>query len=66
MQISHNDLADILARKLTEAVDMDTLEDFFCDHHEQYYRKDADISELKRTAIDLGIIDETDTLEIID
>ena len=66
MQISRNDLADQLAHRLTDAVDMDTLESFFYEYHEEYYRKTAEDTELRVTAVDLGIIDETDTLEIID
>lgn len=66
MKISRNDLADQLANKLTNAVDMDTLESFFYEYHEEYYRKTAVDSELRGIAVDLGIIDEADTLEIID
>lgn len=66
MQISRNDLADLLANKLTEAVGVDTLAEFYYDYHEEYYYKTAEDSELRGVAIDLGIIDETDTLEITD
>ena len=66
MKISRNDLADLLANKLTESVDLDVLEDFFYSWNEEYYRKTAEDTELRVTAVDLGIIDESDTLEIID
>lgn len=66
MQISRTDLADLLANKLTESVDFHVLEDFFYSYNEEYYRKTAGDVELRVTAVDLGIIDESDTLEIID
>ena len=66
MQISRNDLADQLANKLTEVVDTQVIEDFFYSWNEEYYRKTAEDTELRVTAVDLGIIDETDTLEITD
>ena len=66
MKITRTDLADLLANKLTEAVDTQVIEDFFYSHNEEYFRKTAEDTELRVVAVDLGIIDETDTLEIID
>ena len=66
MQISRNDLAEMLADRLTEVQDIRDLERFFFDHQHEYYLKDATEEQLRQDAMDLGIIDETDTLEIID
>lgn len=66
MKIALDELAERLADRLTEQQDIRDLEQFFFDHQHRYYLKDATEEQLRQDAINLGIINETDTLEIID
>ena len=65
VQIARTDLADEIAHKFLEAMSTEDLERFFFDHHFEYYQKAQD-DELNEMARYTGIIDEDDTLHILE
>lgn len=66
MKISRQELAEDLANRLTDAVDMNELEQFYFQYHRDFYMKDADNEQLFRDARDLGLLEQGETLEIED
>ena len=66
MKISRQELAEDLANRLTDAVSMDELEQFYFDYHRDFYLKEADADHLFRDARDLGLLEAGETLEIED
>lgn len=66
MKVTYEEIAHILADKLTDSMSRDDLEQFFYEYHVNYYKKDATDFELHDTAHALGVIGENETLEIED
>jgi len=61
-----HELAEELSDRLTQAVDQETLEQFFYEQHVEWFRDHVnDIGTLEREAKALGLLDEDDTLELI-
>lgn len=66
MKISSKELAEELAGRLTDAMDMEVLAEFFYNHHVEYYTKTATAETLHEDAVNLGLLEEGETLEILD
>ena len=61
-----HELAEELSDRLTQAVDQETLEQFFYEQHVEWFRDHVnDTEQLEREAKALGLLDEDDTLELI-
>ena len=61
-----HELAEELSDRLTQAVDQETLEQFFYEQHVEWFRDHVnDVGALEREAKALGLLDDEDTLELI-
>lgn len=66
MKITTKDLATELAERLTDAMDIDALAQYFYDRHVEYYQKEATLDQLESDARDLRLLEEGEGLEIVD
>lgn len=60
-----HDLSEEMAERLTDAVDQETLEQFFYEQHVEFYRDLGDVGRLEQEAKALGLIADEDTLELV-
>lgn len=65
MRINRSDLIEMVADKLTEVQDIRNLERFFFDHQYEHYKRVSD-QVLEEDARDLGLIDPTDDLTVLE
>jgi hypothetical protein len=63
MKTTYEELAELIAHRLVENVSTRDLEQYYFDAQLDYYENDATDEELAEIAVDLGIIDEDETVE---
>ena len=65
MKTTYEEIAELIAERLTERVSTEYLEQYYFDAQLDYYENDATDEELAEIAVDLGIIDEDETVEFV-